>query len=75
MEVVDFFVCDGCQNRDFKRVYNFSLRFHTVNFSDELIYDKIVDEWYQCTQCQKTFHIKEIEEALTRIKNSRKNAV
>lgn len=70
--IQDYFLCDGCQNKDFKRIYHFSLRFHGINFSDDLIYDKITDEIYQCTQCQKTFTREEIEEELEGIKSRRK---
>lgn len=73
--IQDYFQCDNCQNKDFKRIYNFSLRFHHCNFSDELIYDKVTDEIYQCTQCQKTFAIKQIEEGLTGIKKKRKSKI
>jgi hypothetical protein len=56
MEVAhDYFLCDGCQNRNFTRIHNFSIRFYGVNFSDDLIYDKLTDELFQCTQCGKTF--------------------
>ena len=70
--IEDYFFCDECENRDFKRIYNFSIRFHGVNFSDDLIYDKIVDERYQCTKCQKIFSIHEIEERLDAYKKKRK---
>ncbi len=68
----DFFVCDNCENKDFKRVYSFSLLFHGVNFSEELIYDKIIDERYQCTKCNKTFTKKEIEAGLAKLKKKHK---
>lgn len=68
----DFFLCANCQNKDFKRIYNFSLRFHGVNFSDELIYDKLIDELYQCTKCHRTYTIAQIEEGLAEIKIRRK---
>ncbi len=71
-EIQDFFLCDACNNKDFNLVYNFSLRFHTVNFSDDLIYDKLIDERYQCTKCKKTFTKKEIEEGLSELKRRRK---
>lgn len=71
-EILDFFVCDACANKDFKLVYNFCLRFHGVNFSDDLIYDKIVEERYQCTECKKTYTKKEVEEALARIRRERR---
>ncbi len=73
--IQDYFTCDNCQNKDFKRIYNFSLRFHYCNFSDELIYDKVTDEIYQCTHCQKTFAIDQIEEGLTVIKKKHKSKV
>ena len=68
----DYFLCDECENKDFKRIYNFSIRFHGVNFSDDLIYDKMTDERYQCTKCQKIFSIVEIEEKLDAFKRARK---
>ena len=66
--IEEFFSCDGCESRDFKRIYNFSLRFHGVNFSDELIYDRVTDEIYQCARCKKTFTLEQIEEGLNKIK-------
>jgi hypothetical protein len=68
----DYFLCDGCSNKDFGRIYNFSLRFHGVNFSDDLIYDQLSEEVYQCTKCQKIFTKKQIEEGLAKIKKRRK---
>ncbi len=70
--IQDFFVCDECDNKDFKLVYNFSLLFHGVNFSDDLIYDKIIDERYQCTQCRKTFSKDQIETGLAELKRKHK---
>jgi len=73
METVrDYFFCDKCQNRDFKRIYNFSICFHGVNFSDDLIYDKLTEEIYQCTKCSKTFTKEQIDEALADYKRRRK---
>ena len=68
----DYFLCDGCQCKDFKRIYHFSVRFHGVNFSDDLIYDKLTDELYQCTKCNKTFTIDQIEEGLAEFRQKRK---
>lgn len=70
--VRDYFLCDGCQNRDFKLIYSFSIRFHEVNFSDEVIYDKLTDEFYQCTKCSKTFTKDQVEGVLEEIKRRRK---
>ena len=71
-DILDFYVCDNCSNKNFNLVYNFCLRFHGVNFSDDLIYDKIIEERYQCTKCQKTFTKKEVEEGLSKIRRERK---
>jgi len=71
--IQDFFSCDACENRDFKRIYNFSLRFHRINFSDDLVYDRLIDETYQCTKCLKTFSIDQIEEGLAKIKKKYRN--
>ena len=70
--IQDYFLCDDCQNKDFKRIYQFSMRFHNCNFSDDLIYDKLTDEIYQCTKCQKTFTKAQIDATLTDIKKRRK---
>ena len=70
--IQDYFLCEDCQCRDFKRIYNFSIRFHGVNFSEDLIYDKLVDEIYQCTRCQKTFTKAQIEKGLAEIRKRRK---
>ena len=70
--IQDYYLCDNCTNKDFKLVYNFSLRFHKVNFSDDLIYDKLTNEMYQCTKCQKIFTKKQIEDGLDKYKKRRK---
>lgn len=73
MEVIhEFFFCDDCKCQDFKRIYKFSLRFHGINFSDDLIYDEITEELYQCTKCQKTFTKNQIEEGLDKLKEKYK---
>ena len=74
MDIIqEYFVCDSCQNRNFTRIYNFSMRFYTVNFSDELIYDKLTDEIYQCTQCSKTFTKEQIDEGLADFRKKRRS--
>ena len=70
--IQDYFLCDSCQNKDFKLIYNFRIRFHGVNFSDELVYDRLTDEIYQCTKCNKTFTRDEVEGALNKLKRMRK---
>jgi hypothetical protein len=75
MDVIqEYFLCDSCSNREFKRVYSFSLRFHGVNFSDDLIYDSLTEETYQCTGCQRRFTKNEIEKGLAEIRRRRKRA-
>lgn len=71
-DILDYFMCDNCSNKDFKLVYNFCLRFHGVNFSDDLIYDKIIEEKYECTQCKKTFSKADIEKGLSTLRSKRK---
>ena len=73
--IEDFFLCDKCENRDFKRIYNFSVRFHGVNFADELIYDKLTNETYQCTKCSKIFSMNQIDERMNEFKIRRKKGV
>jgi hypothetical protein len=68
--IQDYFLCDQCQNKDFKRIYNFSIRFHGVNFSDDLIYDKLTEEIFQCTKCHKTFTRDHVEQGLNEIKKN-----
>ncbi|MBN2125327.1 MAG: hypothetical protein JW821_13600 [Deltaproteobacteria bacterium] len=70
--VEDYFACKNCNNRDFKRVYNFFMRFRGVNFSDELMYDRVKDEKYKCTNCGEIYTIEQIEETLGRIKRMRR---
>jgi hypothetical protein len=74
-EFRDYFVCSSCHNKDFKAIYNFSLRFHKVNFSDDLIYDNLSEEIFQCTQCQKTYTKTEVQEGLAELKIRRKGGV
>ena len=73
-DVQDYFLGDDCANKDFQLVFNFSLRFHGVNFSHDLIYDELIDERYQCTKCKKIFTKNQIEEGLSVIKKSRKRS-
>jgi len=68
----DFFRCGACQNKDFRQVYNFSMKFRTVNFSEELMYDRITDEVYECTRCGRTFTRDEVEKTLSNFKRNRR---
>jgi hypothetical protein len=73
MEIIQhYFLCDDCHNKDFKRIYNFKIRFHGVNFSEDLIYDKLTDELYQCTKCKKTFTRDQVDSVLNKIKQKHK---
>ncbi len=69
----DYFLCDGCQNKNFTRIHRFSIRFYGVNFSDDLVYDKLTDELFQCTTCGKTFTMQQIEDVLTEFKKKRRS--
>lgn len=68
----DYFLCDGCQNKDFAKIYNFSMLFYTVNFSDDLVYERLTEEIYQCTRCRKIFTREKIDKTLTEFKKTRK---
>lgn len=71
-QIQDYFTCGDCGNKEFKAIYRFSLRFHKVNFADDLIYDDLTEELYQCTGCGKTFTKPEIHEGLAAIKRARR---
>ena len=73
-EILDYLLCDSCANKDFKIIYNFCLRFHGVNFSDDLIYDEVTEKIYQCTKCHKTFKKKYIEDGLAKLKKKGKGS-
>ncbi len=70
MEFIDQYVqCDKCQNKDFKPIYEFAIRCHGVNFSDELMYDEMKTEKYQCTKCSKTFTKGEMRARIDELKS------
>ena len=71
-DIHEYLYCDGCQNREFTRTYTFSIRFHGINFSEELIYDRVNEEIYQCVKCNKRFSIDQIEEGLSVIRSKHK---
>ena len=71
-EVPEYFVSDSCSNKDFVPIHNFGVRFHGVNFSDELIYDKIFEEKFQCTECLKVFSKTDIETGLVNLRIKRR---
>jgi hypothetical protein len=54
-DIKDYMVCDNCKNKNFIRIYKFALQFRKVNFSDDVMYDEVSEELYQCTHCQKIF--------------------
>jgi len=70
----DYFLCDSCQNKNFTRIHSFSIRFYGVNFSDDLVYDKLTDEMFQCTKCGKTFTKEQIEDVLAEFKKKRRGS-
>ncbi len=73
MEIIqEYFLCDDCQNKDFRLIYNFKIKFHGVNFSEDLIYDKLTDELFQCTKCKKTYRRDQIDGVLNEIKQKRR---
>lgn len=65
METIkDYFLCDKCKSKNFIQIYNFSTQFRKVNFSDDFIYDEVIEGIYQCTHCHKTFSKQQIETRL-----------
>ena len=64
----DYFLCDECNNKNFILIYNFSVNFRKVNFSDNLIRDEVIEKIFQCTHCQKTFNETQIKTKLNEIK-------
>jgi len=72
MDIIkDYFLCDKCRNRNLIQIYNFSVHFRRVNFSDDLIYDEATEALYQCTHCKKIFSQQQIGKALKRIIDER----
>ncbi|MBN1106951.1 MAG: hypothetical protein JXL84_26345 [Deltaproteobacteria bacterium] len=72
MDVIEkYFECSECKNRNFKQIYNFLVRLHSVNFSDGLIYDRLTNELYECTQCGQSYTRNQIEDTLTKLRKSR----
>ena len=73
--IKDYFLCDKCKNKNFIRIYNFSIQFRKVNFSDELIYDETIEEIYQCSHCKQTFSKQQIEGQLKKIGEKRLKSI
>ncbi len=72
MDIIeDYFLCDECKNKDFIRIYKFSVQFRSVNFSEDLIHDQVTNAIYQCTHCKKTFSKHQVEEGLKSITDER----
>jgi hypothetical protein len=67
----DYFLCDQCRNKNLIQIYNFSVHFRRVNFSDDLIHDEVTEIIYQCTHCKKTFSKYQIEKTLKEMINKR----
>lgn len=65
MDIIkNYFLCDKCKGKNFIRIYNFSVQFRRVNFSDDLLYDEVTGEVFQCTHCMETFSKHQIETKL-----------
>ena len=76
MDIIkDYFLCDKCKNRDFIQIYNFSVQFRRVNFSDDLLYDEVPGETFQCTHCKKTFSKRQIKTELKQMIDERLKSV
>jgi ribosomal protein L37AE/L43A len=70
-DIKDYVLCDNCKNKNFIRIYNFAVHYKRVNFSDDVIYDEVSEELYQCTHCQKTFSKHQINARLKEMADER----
>ncbi len=66
--VHEYYICPQCGNNYFKRVYTFSIKLRKVNFSDDPVYNKITEEFYECIKCKDLTNIDTIEEGIRNIK-------
>lgn len=66
--ISETFLCNDCGGKYFLKVYTFSIRFKEVDFSDEMIYDKMEDERYMCGACRTTYSQKEVDDTLRQAK-------
>ena len=69
--IKDYLLCDNCKNKNFLRIHNFALQFRKVNFSDDVIYDEVSEDLYQCTHCQKTFTKNQMDARLKEMTDER----
>ncbi len=70
METIqEYFTCGECGNTYLKKVHRFSITLRKVNFSDELVYDKGIEECYECSNCKKMYTRGEIDLVIREIKH------
>lgn len=67
-QLAETFLCNECGGKYFIKVYTFSIRFKEVDFSDDLIYDKLEDERYMCGECRATYSQVEVDDTLRQAK-------
>jgi len=72
-EVKEYFTCDKCGGRDFFPRYSFSITLKKVNFSDDLIYDRLTEECYECKGCGECISESQISDGIREIKRKHKN--
>ena len=73
--IKDYFLCDKCQGKEFVKLHSFTVRFRSVNFSDDLVHDEVKEEVYRCTQCQKIFTKSQIDARVKEIINQRRQSL
>jgi len=49
------------------------MTFQKVNFSDDLIYDRLTEESFECAQCGKIYSKEQVEEKLREFKQLRRS--
>jgi hypothetical protein len=69
----EYFVCDKCGSKDFLPRHSFVIELKTVNFSDDLIYDKIIEECYECKGCGECIKQDQIDAGLRELEHKHKN--
>jgi len=67
------FTCVHCKHTRFSREYIFFMRFQEVDFSDDLVYDRVTEEIYMCQKCGKRTSLEDIKQGLRDIKAKHKH--
>jgi hypothetical protein len=72
-EVKEYFTCDKCGSQNFFTRNSFAILLKKVNFSEDLVYDHITEECYECKECGECINRGDIDDAIREIKRKYKN--